>query len=303
MRFAGPGEVSGWARHKLSAIWGDPDEDIISGIADRMREGDVVPAVALVDNREIVDGWHRVRAARIAGVGLYVEDLTELDDLAGRVLAGNMLRRRHSAIETTRLGILTLEASGWRLYAHGQTESGQVGDSCEKYLKNEDIAKLCGVGERTITRARRLIDYERKPTLRAERERRLESKRLQREEEEQEYQKAVQAQERERALQDEELKTMRAKVAAYEIADLEDTPDFDELDDVVVDRIEEIINPVAKRNEELLAERDKAWAEVDRLKTEVDLLHKRVEHLQLVNKNWKEWAKRHSVEQGIGVGW
>ena len=294
MRLAGAGEVSEWTRHKLSAIWGDPDEDIIRGIADRMVAGDAIPSVALVSGREIVDGWHRVRAARLAGVGLYVEDLSEQDDLVSRVLAGNMLRRRHTAIEATKLAILTLEASGWRLGAHGGDRASVAEQHLlDKYLKNEDIAKLCGVGFSTITKARRELEYERNPLMAKAREDRLEGKRLQRQEEENEYQEARDATERERARESEELETLRAKVTV-----LEAVPDLPEGDseEVVAVQVQEIIDPVVKRNEELIAQRDQAWAEVDQLNRQIELLKEENEHLRRTLKIFEDHARKQADE-------
>ena len=287
MRFAGPGEVSEWTRHKLSAIWGDPDEDIIKGIAHRMLVGDQVPAVALVGNREIVDGWHRVEAARTVGVGLHVEDLSEEDDLATRVLAGNMLRRRHTAVEATRLGILTLEASGWRLYAHGRPEkSSQVDDFSDKYLKNEDIAKYCGVSEATITRARRLIEYERNPRMRAIRQERLESKRLEREEQDRDYEEASEADERNRALEAEELKSTRAELDAWKAAH--------EGNEEIV---EEKIAPVVGRNEDLLSKLHTAWEQVDKLRFTVQRLEDENVRLRKSLKDWEDHYRRQDEVQ------
>ena len=208
--------VDTFDRHPLSAIWGKEDQHIIDAIADRLRAREEVPAIAVL-NGEVVDRWHRVQAAKQAKVNLYVRELSEDDDLAQTVLNGNMLRRRMTAIEATMKAIETLQWAGKKLYTQGGDRSSNGQDV---HLKNEDIASMCGVSEKTVQRARQVLD----PAHKAEREqKRLEKEQERQEQEqeaqEQEAQEAIDADERNRGHDQAEAKQARATLDAYKAVD------------------------------------------------------------------------------------
>ena len=273
--------VDTFDRHPLSAIWGKEDQHIIDAIAERLRAREEVPAIAVLKG-EVVDGWHRVQAAKQAKVNLYVRELSEDDDLAQTVLNGNMLRRRMTAIEATMKAIETLQWAGKKLYTQGGDRSSNGQDV---HLKNEDIASMCGVSEKTVQRARQELD----PDHKAAREQKRLEKQQEREEQYREVQEAVDADERNRGHDQAEAKQARATLAAYKAAD--DNPHE------AKDRIAELEDLLDQAN----AEKDKAWIECDRLKRMIDALQEQNailrRQLNKQTKDEEEAARKEEEEE------
>ena len=140
-------------RHELSAIFGDmPDPDYKSLLESVERDGFIENVIKLLDG-EILDGWHRYRAAKELNLlrklrfQVWNPDEHRDGDPEAFVLARNLERRHYSASQRAQIAVVFNERFG-----HGgdRSESKQP----DGHLKTrKELAKEANVGEGTIGRA------------------------------------------------------------------------------------------------------------------------------------------------------
>ena len=140
-------------RHELSAIFGDmPDPDYKSLLESVQRDGFIENIIKLLDG-EILDGWHRYRAAQDLNLlrklrfQVWNPDEHRDGDPKAFVLARNIERRHLGASQRAQIAVVFNERFG-----HGgdRSESKQPNG----HLKTrKELAKQANVGEGTIGRA------------------------------------------------------------------------------------------------------------------------------------------------------
>lgn len=138
-------------RHPLSAIFGDmPADDFQSLIQSIQTDGFIEPIIRVYEG-QILDGWHRYRAARELNLirKLKFQEWDEADHRDGDpqafVLARNIERRHYTSSQRAQI-VITFN----KRFGHGGDRSkSPVGD-----LKTRsDLAKAANVGTSTIDRA------------------------------------------------------------------------------------------------------------------------------------------------------
>ena len=136
-------------RHELSAIFGDmPDPDYTSLLESVERDGFIENVIKLLDG-EILDGWHRYRAAKelnlLRKLRFQQYKTDDEGDPAVFVLARNIERRHYDSSQRAQVVVEFNERFGHG----GDRASHQNGD-----LKTrKELAKEAGVGTSTIDRA------------------------------------------------------------------------------------------------------------------------------------------------------
>ena len=138
-------------RHELSAIFGDmPDTDYTSLLESVERDGFIENVIKLLDG-EILDGWHRYRAARDLNLlrklrfQVWNTDEDRDGDPKAFVLARNVERRHLGASQRGQIAVAFNERFG-----HG----GDRSNASNGVLKTKkELAEQANVGTSTIDRA------------------------------------------------------------------------------------------------------------------------------------------------------
>lgn len=137
-------------RHPLSAIFGDmPDSDFQSLLSSVEADGFIEPVIRIYEG-QILDGWHRYRAAQELGIirklrfREWNEDAHRDGDPKVFVLARNIERRHLNASQRAQIAVTFNERFG-----HGGDRNSPNGD-----LKTRtELAEQASVGKRSIDRA------------------------------------------------------------------------------------------------------------------------------------------------------
>lgn len=131
-------------RHPLSAMLGDIDEASYQELVESIAKNTQREPILVTEDNYVIDGWHRYRAARDAGVEPWIEPFDEQNygDLAAYVIDMNIRRRHLSQMDKARIEV---EVREWR--PHGITTD-------ENTFTTQQMAQEAGVSERTIKRAK-----------------------------------------------------------------------------------------------------------------------------------------------------
>ena len=139
-------------RHPLSALWGDMPEDEYVELVESIRRDGVLDYVLKTLDDQVLDGWHRYRAAHDAGVPhqLLITEYTG-DDPAGFVVKRNAHRRHLTAGQRAQMIV------GCREWAKGGVDTdrlmgGEPGAPPPATVA--EMAEEAGVSERTIQQAK-----------------------------------------------------------------------------------------------------------------------------------------------------
>ena len=133
-------------RHPLSALFGNMDDASYQELVESIAKNGQREAILLTEDNYVIDGWHRYRAAKDAGVDPWFDTYDEERDgeLAGYVIDMNLKRRHLNAMDRARIEV---EVREWR--PHGITSN--VDDNT---FTTQQMAQEAGVSERTIKRAK-----------------------------------------------------------------------------------------------------------------------------------------------------
>ena len=136
--------MSEMERHPLSAVWGDmPQEQFAELVADVKEHGVLYP-VAILDG-QVLDGWHRYRAANEAGGDCPAEEF-DGGDPAAYVIRNNALRRNLTASQRAAIIIKCRE---WR--DRGRPEAKKkIGNVADLPKSESDMAAEAGTSVRTV---------------------------------------------------------------------------------------------------------------------------------------------------------
>ena len=126
-------------RHPLSEVWGDIPEKEFAALVEDVRKHGVRESI-IVDNGQMLDGWHRFRAALEARVEAPTKDF-EGDDPAAFVISANA-NRRH--LTQQQRAACVVAARSWVEVGHNQ-HSERGDNDCPPSLTNEELAREEGV--------------------------------------------------------------------------------------------------------------------------------------------------------------
>ena len=142
-------------RHRLSEAWGDLSETEFAALTADVRRNGVLDPVIVVFQFEVLDGFHRTRAAALAGM----EHRLKRQDFEGSyadAIAYTISRhahRRHQSAGVRAVVVAQLYEDSWR------TPGRPAGNSAPGagFLTAEQLASIAGVGVRTMAQAQRVI--------------------------------------------------------------------------------------------------------------------------------------------------
>ena len=141
-------------RHPLSAVWGDmPQDEFLQLVEDIRQRGLLEPILTL--DALVLDGWHRYRACREAGLELTYPQILDYDeeqqgDAAGYVIARNALRRHLTASQRA---AIVVSIRKWRPRG-GDYTSELSAPGADSSFTNVQLSQEAGAGERTIRQAK-----------------------------------------------------------------------------------------------------------------------------------------------------
>ena len=148
-------------RHPLSALWGDMPEEDFTEMRDSVREHGLHFPIILLYEGKVLDGWHRYRAANMAGRDYSTAEYKG-GDPASFVIARNAHRRHLTAgqraacvvacHEWARSGVDTGRLKGGAPGAppHATVaEMAAKADVSERTIQQAKVAQEAGLGEKT----------------------------------------------------------------------------------------------------------------------------------------------------------
>lgn len=133
--------------HPIAAVFPMMNDAELAELADDIRENGLREPIVLFEGM-ILDGRNRFRACERADVLPHFDDFEGGDPV--RYVVSLNLHRRHLN-ETQR----SMVAARIATLSHGQTQSGQLAD----VPTQSDAADMLNVGERTVRRAREVIEH------------------------------------------------------------------------------------------------------------------------------------------------
>ena len=132
-------------QHPLSAAFPAMSADDFQALKDSVENVGVLNPIAIFEG-QVIDGWHRYRAANDLGVTCPEVELDPGTDPRDFVLAQNKARRH---ITQAQLAMATTSVYEW--YPRGRPE--QMGTECP-FKTTAELADIAGVGERSIKQAK-----------------------------------------------------------------------------------------------------------------------------------------------------
>ena len=172
-------------RHPLSALWGDMPEEQFDDLVESVRTAGIMPFVRTL-GREVLDGWHRYKAALAAGVEPLVAEWHG-DDPVAYVIRENALRRhltpgqRAACIVACRQwaqgGVDTNRLKGGEIVSPPSTvaEMAQEAGVSDRLIQQAKVAEEAGLGDavrsgempvhKAAAQARGATDKPKGPTL------------------------------------------------------------------------------------------------------------------------------------------
>ena len=134
-------------RHPLSALWGDMPEEQFDDLVESVRTAGIMPFVRTL-GREVLDGWHRYKAALAAGVEPLVAEWHG-DDPVAYVIRENALRRHLTPGQRAACIVACHE---WR--ERGRPKKPEPGAGFLEPPTEAQMAAEVGVSERTVRDAK-----------------------------------------------------------------------------------------------------------------------------------------------------
>ena len=139
-------------RHPLSAIWGDMPEGEYAELVESVRREGILDYVIKTLDDQVLDGWHRYRAAHDAGVEHQLLITPYLgQDPVSFVIRRNAHRRHLTAGQRAQMIV------GCREWAKGGVDTDRLrggAPSAPPHATVEEMAKEAGASERTIQQAK-----------------------------------------------------------------------------------------------------------------------------------------------------
>jgi len=144
-------------RHKLSALFTDmPDDDFKKLCASIEANGFIEPVIRIYEG-QILDGWHRYRAAKelnlIRKLKFQEWDERKEGDPAVFVLARN-IERRH--LTPGQRGVIVVEMNNWLARGDVDSQRDDPSNDGSQLKTTAELAKEAGVGTATIERAKQV---------------------------------------------------------------------------------------------------------------------------------------------------
>ena len=137
-----------WKRHPLSEVWGDLPEDEFSDLVEDVRANGVHEAIMRHPDGRVLDGWHRYRAALLAGKNPPDLVLPATQDPVAYVIGKNA-RRRH--LTTAQRTACILAAKEWAPPGRPSKETNR------KAMTRKEIADLAGASVGTVSEVKRAV--------------------------------------------------------------------------------------------------------------------------------------------------
>jgi hypothetical protein len=141
--------------HKLATLFPEIQPDEFDQMVADIKRGGLLEPIWLYEGK-VLDGWHRYRAARKAGIEPRTRTWHGKDPMAF-VISMNIMRRHLNESQRAMLLVQAAEVAG-TLVPQGGRDARRAG----LVTPDADLAKQIHVGERTVTRARRILE---KPEL------------------------------------------------------------------------------------------------------------------------------------------
>ena len=135
-------------RHPLSALWGDMPEEQFDDLVESVRTAGIMPFVRTL-GREVLDGWHRYKAALAAGVEPLVAEWHG-DDPVAYVIRENALRRHLTPGQRAACIVAC------RQWAQGGVDTNRLkgGETISPPSTVAEMAQEAGVSDRLIQQAK-----------------------------------------------------------------------------------------------------------------------------------------------------
>ena len=136
-------------RHPLSALWGDMPEEDFTEMRDSVREHGLHFPIILLYEGKVLDGWHRYRAANMAGRDYSTAEYKG-GDPASFVIARNAHRRHLTAGQRAACVVACHE------WARSGVDTGRLkgGETIAPPSTVAEMAEEAGVSERTLQHAK-----------------------------------------------------------------------------------------------------------------------------------------------------
>ncbi|HLE82209.1 MAG TPA: ParB/RepB/Spo0J family partition protein [Dehalococcoidia bacterium] len=144
--------------HKLASLFPAIPEEEFNQLVQDIRSGGLLEPIWLYEGK-VLDGWHRYRAAKKAGVEPRAREWRGRDPLAF-VVSMNVMRRHLNKGQRALLLVQAAEQEQKLAKRGGQSESAETAD-----LSTEAIAKTLNVSERVVSQARRVAKEPELPKL------------------------------------------------------------------------------------------------------------------------------------------
>jgi hypothetical protein len=144
--------------HRLALLFPEIPPDEFQAMVADIKAGGLLEPIWLYEGK-VLDGWHRYKAAKKAGIVPKTREWRGKDPLTF-VVSMNVMRRHLDAGQRALLRVKAAEQAG--ALAHGKDwakDQRPVGAGQERaaIARDADLAKQINVGERTITRARAVM--------------------------------------------------------------------------------------------------------------------------------------------------
>ena len=154
-------------RHAVSKVWGDmPSDELLALSLDIEANGQQEP-VFVINNNEVVDGWHRFRACQMAQKPVQVKDLPRDVDLFKFVVSKNLHRRHLTASQRACIAVEALpeleKRAKARQKAVGGVNPGPLPEKIPEALKGDardHAAEQFQVNPRYISDVKRIAAEE-----------------------------------------------------------------------------------------------------------------------------------------------
>lgn len=137
-----------YTQHPLSAAFPSmPEADLLALAEDISKNGQHEPGVLF--EGQVLDGWHRHEACKLAGVEFVAVEYTGSDPVAF-VISRNAHRRHLTASQRAAAVVMCAE---W-----AKPHRPKKGEAASPFSKNEDLAKAAGTTVRTVQQAKRAVE-------------------------------------------------------------------------------------------------------------------------------------------------
>ena len=150
-------------RHPLSAAWGDMPSDLFRELAADVSRNGVRDPITLFDGK-VLDGWHRVRAAKRHGLATVPVSPETPENPLHFVIQKNLFRRHLTKTQRATAVLLASEAH-WSSHQDPTRMPIHARHFGNTVYTNPTIARLAGTSTSTITTCKRAIREGHGPAL------------------------------------------------------------------------------------------------------------------------------------------